>query len=133
MRLVIPGNPVAQGRPRVTKFGTYDPPKSKEYKQYVKRCVMNEKPGEPTKQPLAARIDAYMSIPKSKPRKWREDAGMGMIRPTKRPDLSNIVKCIEDALTGVVWHDDSQIVRLIAIKRYSDYPRVEVTIQEDKV
>jgi len=46
-----------------------------------------------------------------------------------RPDLSNYVKFLEDALNGVVWMDDAQIVKLVALKDYSDNPRVELTIQ----
>lgn len=39
-------------------------------------------------------------------------AGLASHFPTARPDLSNLVKLAEDALTGLVWQDDDQIVRL---------------------
>ena len=32
------------------------------------------------------------------------------IRPTKRPDLDNIAKAVLDALNGLAYQDDSQIV-----------------------
>lgn len=38
--------------------------------------------------------------------------GLASCFPTSRPDLSNLVKLAEDALTGLVWQDDDQIVRL---------------------
>jgi crossover junction endodeoxyribonuclease RusA len=38
----------------------------------------------------------------------------------KRPDLDKLVRCILDALTGVVWIDDSQVDHLIATKRYAN-------------
>lgn len=38
--------------------------------------------------------------------------------PTGRPDLSNLVKMVEDALTGVVWKDDDQVVSIRAHKTY---------------
>jgi Holliday junction resolvase RusA-like endonuclease len=50
------------------------------------------------------------------------------IRPTKKPDVDNIAKSIQDALNKVLYRDDSQIVLLIVGKRYADVPRVEVSI-----
>lgn len=38
----------------------------------------------------------------------------------KRPDLDKLVRCVLDALTGVVWSDDSQVDHLIATKRYAN-------------
>lgn len=35
-----------------------------------------------------------------------------------RPDLTNLIKIIEDACNGIIYKDDSQIVRLISEKRY---------------
>lgn len=45
-----------------------------------------------------------------------------------KPDLSNLVKLIEDALNGVFWKDDSIICREVLDKVYSERPRVEVEI-----
>lgn len=50
------------------------------------------------------------------------------LRPTKKPDLDNVIKSILDALNKVAYHDDTQIVSLSMEKFYSDSPRVEVTI-----
>jgi Holliday junction resolvase RusA-like endonuclease len=52
-------------------------------------------------------------------------------RPTTRPDLSKLVRGVEDALTGVLWKDDSQVVSIDAWKHYAaidEAPRVVVTI-----
>jgi len=49
----------------------------------------------------------------------------GSLRPdaprycTRRPDTDKLIRAIGDALTGVVWKDDSLIVRLLASKRYT--------------
>lgn len=40
-------------------------------------------------------------------------------RPIVRPDLDKLGRSTLDALTGVVWHDDSQIVGLSMDKRYA--------------
>lgn len=41
-------------------------------------------------------------------------------RPTGKPDVSKCVRAIEDALTGIVFKDDSQVVYILTNKRYAD-------------
>jgi len=52
-------------------------------------------------------------------------------RPLKSGDLSNRIKVLEDALQGICYKDDKQIVEIHA-RRFDDKsnPRVEVEIQE---
>lgn len=50
--------------------------------------------------------------------------------PTARPDLLKLARGLEDALTGIVWRDDSQIVVERLVKLYGDPARVEVEIRE---
>jgi Holliday junction resolvase RusA-like endonuclease len=72
-----------------------------------------------------------MPIPISKPKKWKVVALSGDIKPTGKPDASNLLKNIEDIMNGIYWKDDAQITRASVIKRYSDNPRWEIEIQED--
>jgi Holliday junction resolvase RusA-like endonuclease len=51
--------------------------------------------------------------------------------PIVRPDLDKLARGLLDGLTGVVWHDDEQVVDLVVRKRYAPHgelPRVDVTI-----
>jgi Holliday junction resolvase RusA-like endonuclease len=48
--------------------------------------------------------------------------------PTARPDVLKLARAVEDALTGIVWHDDAQIVQEILGKHWGEPARVEVTI-----
>lgn len=50
-------------------------------------------------------------------------------RPTTRPDLTKLLRGIEDALTGVVWRDDAQVVSQHATKIFGEPARVTITIQ----
>jgi len=48
--------------------------------------------------------------------------------PAKRPDVLKLARAVEDGLTGVVWHDDAQIVEEQLVKRYGEPARCEVLI-----
>tara|TARA_Y100000310_G_scaffold144933_1_gene144295 strand:+ start:91 stop:426 length:336 start_codon:yes stop_codon:yes gene_type:complete len=66
----------------------------------------------PSGVPLEVVIRAYHSCPKSDqrvrtptPQRWR----------VARPDIDNICKAVLDACgDGYLWHDDAQVVRLVA-------------------
>ena len=73
-------------------------------------------------------IEAYFSVPKSASKKKRAAMLTGDIRPTKKPDMDNILKTVADALNGIAYRDDSQIVRAIVDKYYDTAPRLIVTI-----
>ena len=68
-----------------------------------------------------------VSPPKSLPKK--------QIFHIKRPDLDKLTRAALDAMTRVIWRDDSQVVRIEALKRYTgaqhgEQPRVEFYIEE---
>lgn len=131
----IPGQPIGQGRPKFTTINghakAYDPEKSRNYKAYVRMLAtqaMKDSGFTMIEGPCVLSIIAYFEIPKSKSKKFREAALLKYEYPTKKPDLSNIIKGIEDALNGLVYKDDACIVNLSCEKFYSDNPRVEVYI-----
>lgn len=66
-------------------------------------------------------LSFYLPRPKSIPRRIHY--------PTKRPDLDKMVRSVKDALTGVLYRDDSQIVQLTASKAYASDPGVEVSLE----
>jgi Holliday junction resolvase RusA-like endonuclease len=130
--LTIPGEPVAKGRPRMMKSGiAFTPTKTRNYETLVKELYIIENRDKPMLEgQLSASIYAYFTIPKSASKKNREKMLEWEIRPTKRPDLDNIAKAVLDALNGLAYQDDSQIVALEVCKYYSDKPRVIVEIRE---
>jgi Holliday junction resolvase RusA-like endonuclease len=50
--------------------------------------------------------------------------------PTKKPDGSKLFRATEDALTGVVWVDDAQIVDQHISKKWGDKPGVLIVVRE---
>lgn len=68
---------------------------------------------EPLQGALRLTVTAWRSMPKSIPKKRQATA-----LPSKRPDLTNYLKQVEDALLKYAYVDDGQIVTIIARKRY---------------
>ena len=125
LKFEVPGSPIGQGRPKFSTINghakAYDPEKSRNYKAYVKLLAtqaMREQGFTMIEGPCCLDILAFFEVPKSKSKKFKERALMGIERPTKKPDLSNIVKGIEDALNGLVYRDDSSLVYLSCTKYY---------------
>ena len=75
-------------------------------------------------------ISAFFPVPKSYSLKKCEMAENGLIYPTKKSDADNIAKIICDALNGIAYHDDKQVVELLVSKRYARHgePHVGVTV-----
>lgn len=61
--------------------------------------------------PVRLRIGFYLPRPKSLKR--------SETMHQKAPDLDKLVRSVGDALTGVLWNDDKQVVDLRAVKRYT--------------
>lgn len=49
--------------------------------------------------------------------------------PMVMPDLTKLVRAVEDALTGIIWKDDKQVVEQHTRKRYRDKPGAEILIE----
>jgi Holliday junction resolvase RusA-like endonuclease len=89
-------------------------------------------------EPLAIDCEFYVRRPKSHYGSGRNERiikeRFAAAAPTGRPDLSNLVKLIEDALTTLAWADDDQIVRITARKTYTrlreEQPRSVIRIRE---
>ena len=133
---IVPGVPVAKGRPKFSRRGnfvkTYTPEKTANYETLVRFLYCEKAKGEqfPADMQLRITVKAYLPIPKSASKKRQADMASGVIRPIKRPDTDNIVKAVLDGLNTVAFHDDSQVVEIVAGKWYSAEPRAEIVIEE---
>ena len=116
---IVPGEPVPKARPRVTRNGrTYTPKKTADYEKLV-RASYEEQAGKYFGDgPLMCRISLYFPIPKSYGKRKTERIFDKKILYTKKPDIDNCVKAILDALNGIAYKDDSQVISIIASKDY---------------
>ena len=132
--LSLPLQPVACPRPRVAKFGTYYP---KTYSQYLKRAyayiesVYEDKIGLLQDEPLKIACTFVFNRPDYMQAKKYPAS---RIPHTKRPDVDNLVKGINDILqaTGII-KDDSRIYNLTCKKYYSakeEGPSINIEIRK---
>jgi Holliday junction resolvase RusA-like endonuclease len=49
--------------------------------------------------------------------------------PTVKPDATKLTRAVEDAMTGIVWRDDAQVVDQYVTKVYDEPERVVVTVR----
>lgn len=131
IKIIVPGEPVAQGRPRFNSYTkvAVDPKKSRNYKKLVAKYAMKHKPQHLLEGELAVQIDIYKGTLKSFSKKKAELAEARLLRPTTKPDVDNYAKGPLDACKGIIWGDDGQVVELIARKFYSLNPRIEITVR----
>ena len=88
--------------------------------------------GKPVKikGPVEIVVNAWFSRPKSKT--WIRKP-MPAYRHTAKPDADNVLKAVLDALNGVAWIDDAQIVTATVRKFVCSgvcSSRVEISIKE---
>lgn len=134
VRFIVPGPPKGKARARTvrTRGGqafSYTPEGTVLYENLIKTSFFQEcREAFHDGEPLEVHIYAFYGIPKSVSKKKRQEMISGILWPTKKPDIDNIAKCILDALNGVAFHDDTQVVSLHMEKHYAEQPRVEVEI-----
>lgn len=128
------GEPVPWKRPRFNGKSkhVFEDSKVKDYKAKVIEAF-EESGGKVYEKdvPLRMSIRFYLSVPKSASERKKENL-IAKFFPTKRPDNDNLYKGIADALNGVAYYDDSQIVITHIHKLWSINPRAEITIGEVK-
>lgn len=133
MTFTISIEPKAQRRARHANRGkfsvTYKDKDQRLEEDKLIALMYEHRPSKPLQGPLQLQVHAFLSIPKSKPRKWLSEALAGIIRPTTKPDVDNLAKNIKDVMNGIFYEDDKQVVSLLVTKWYSDQPRWEIKLE----
>ncbi len=119
---------VVNGRAHVTD----DAKGSRPWKQRVAQAAGESYGGELLSGPLSVEMTFYQPRPKGHYGTGRNAEmvkASAPARPTTRPDVLKLARAVEDALSGVVYRDDSQIVDEHLHKRYGEPARCAIRVE----
>jgi Holliday junction resolvase RusA-like endonuclease len=136
----IPGLPQPGGSKRAfmkkgMKFPVVvdDNPKAADWKRTVSHFAHTIRPSVPSSAPLAVDFTFVMPRPASH---FGSGRNAGILKasapafPTKKPDCTKLIRSTEDALTGIMWVDDAQIVDQHGRKVFGDQIGAHITVKE---
>jgi len=137
--LWVPGRPVPQGskRPIRTKSGRMivldsSGERLTSWRDWLAHSVLAvlPPPWSPCARAIRVQADFDMERPKAH---YRHNGAVKPSAPAahcQRPDIDKLSRALLDALTGIVWLDDSQVDALIVRKRWARDPGVHLAIDE---
>ncbi len=101
---------------------------SRPWKQEVASAAQAMYSGPLLEGPLLLQVDVFSVRPRGHfgKRGVKESAPL---YPATRPDVLKLARGIEDALSGLIYRDDAQIVDEILHKRYGEPARCEITVE----
>jgi Holliday junction resolvase RusA-like endonuclease len=131
---VIQGTPVGKGRPKFSSQGpfvrAYTPEKTANYENLVKVKAEQAMDGrQMIEGPVEVSIRLIVTPPASWSKKKKRDAMEGVIFPTSKPDIDNVLKGIMDACNEIVFKDDKQAVNVRVVKRYGEVASAAVEVR----
>lgn len=100
------------------------------YKSAIRMLARIQYKGEPIDKPIEVECRFYFAPPKSYTKTKLKQISSKQMLYTKKPDVDNLFKGVTDSLNGVVYKDDSQIVKATMFKEYSDKDSIVVEIKE---
>lgn len=114
----VTGHPEPQGStrafmPKGARFPvvTSDNPSLKQWRHLVAYTAQQHAAGGPLHGGVHVELDFTLQRPKSLSKSVRQHL--------KKPDIDKLARAILDALTGILFPDDSEVVRLTTMKRYA--------------
>ena len=133
----VEGDPKGKGRPRFTRAGkftrVYTDKQTLDYESLIKSFAMEAMGStDPLEMPVSVFLYIRHPSPKSYSKKRTEACLSGLERPTKKPDWDNVAKTICDAMNGIVYLDDAQVVDAHVTKVYASKAGVDVMVMEVK-
>lgn len=124
----------AGGRPGARPIIVDDSKRSRPWKRDVAKTAAAAMAGRPLMHgPLELHVIIYVPRPKGHygtGRNAETVKASAPAFPTVKPDITKLLRAIEDACTSICWRDDAQIVIQHASKRYGEPARAIVAIAD---
>lgn len=132
----VQGKPATQGSKRAIwnkkanrAMVLDDNPQNKPWRSDVRDRALEAMNGAlPLEGPIELVLQFRLARPKGHFKSGHSLRGNAPSYPCGRPDGGKMARSVEDACTGVIWVDDSQVVRGRTCKDYSDDSREGVLI-----
>lgn len=125
----VNGQPKGKGKPRFTKNGyVYTPESTRIYEEEIKIRYKEKYKNEMLDGNIAVEVfinkkpASYLGI-----KKYNKLLGKYC---NIKPDTDNVVKAVLDALNGVAYADDKNVVEIYAVKKYSTESSVVIRLYE---
>jgi Holliday junction resolvase RusA-like endonuclease len=130
--IIVPGDPVAKARPRISLNGhAHTPAKTRRWETraaYIARAAWT---GPPLEGPVRVVVEVVHKRPARLCRKRDPDARI--INGSARQDLDNVVKAALDAIQGIAFRNDNQVHLITARQWYAardEEPCVEILVEQ---
>ena len=135
IRFEVRGLPVPQGSARGFVVGhhaviTSDNKSLAAWRRLVADVAQPHAPPELWDGPVSVSLEFWLPQPLSRPNTIGRGKKKRALRiwPDRKPDLDKLVRSVIDSLTNIVYRDDSQVVRIYAVKDYGP-PGVDVQVE----
>jgi Holliday junction resolvase RusA-like endonuclease len=127
----VPGKPKGKARARMGHAGHwYTPKNTVNYETVIAYHARRAMAGKGIALgALQMTVDAFVEPPARWVAQKRSDALAGLLRPTSKPDFDNIAKVACDAMSGIVYRDDAQVVDCRVRKFYAKIPMLSVSVR----
>lgn len=138
MIVFVEGKPATAGSKKAFPFRrkngklgvsvVHDNPAAKGWMEWVRFCVSQYWIGPPTKEAIRLYLTFVATRPASHYTKNGTLKSSSPENPVYKPDLTKMTRAVEDALTGLVWVDDSQVCWQVIQKEYGDRDGVLINV-----
>lgn len=119
-KFIVDGQIKPKQRPFVTRKKTFTPTETLNSEKLIKETFLKQyKNITPNKSGYGVIIKIFVKKPKK----------AKYFYPAKF-DIDNVAKTVLDALNGVIWIDDSQVIQLLVQKSFAEKSYVEITVDE---
>jgi Holliday junction resolvase RusA-like endonuclease len=127
IRFFVPGEPKALSvattvhwRSKDGRSGSFQQRRHESWAELIGRVGLDHRPPQPELGGVRLELSFLLPRPMSTPKK--------VTLPLKRPDVDNLFHKLSDRWNGVFWRDDSQIVELRVLKRFTRDGRTGVWV-----